>query len=131
MHDFICCEDAQCMSLTAEELMIKPGVLYSGPIFFIVNSSHLLENACIFPCKECHTLCDIFTTMGAALATTNITNFIKEIDINRRKQQIMYVLQPGIGVDTSLIRYFDKYRSFSFSFLILLLLSFWSEMAKV
>jgi hypothetical protein len=56
--------------MLTEELEPAQGSVYCGDIFLLSAASTLQSAGCVLDCKAGQSLCDLFTSMGAALAAS-------------------------------------------------------------
>jgi hypothetical protein len=101
MHEFICCEDASCMSLTSEDMVILPQFLYLGNVFIAFSGDDAQDVG--FTCKAVNSLCDIFTNVGCALMSTALP--IADTTIDKKRTILHRAMRPVIGVDSAAVRY--------------------------
>lgn len=76
LYDFVCCEDASCMSLQCEDLAVKPQRLYCGLTSAWLHRDHFRTSPSTttttpfrLVCKESQSLHDLFTVTGATVMT--------------------------------------------------------------
>jgi SAM-dependent methyltransferase len=72
LYDFVCCEEASCMSLQCEDLLVKPQKLYCSLTSCWLHREHFIAcSASVSPirlvCKESQSFQDMFTVTGATV----------------------------------------------------------------
>lgn len=93
------------MSLRVEDLEPAPNSFYCGPVFGLVHSSSVQQAACVLDCKAGQSLCDLFTSMGAGIATSALSLPDGKTKLSKRREALKRAMKAFVNIDTCSVRY--------------------------